>query len=124
MTDQEIEKRDQETHDAVIQMRAVLLGVEGKGGLVNEVKEVKMCVNEMILKAERREINVAQLLIQVADMAKEFYGNGHRGIKDKVAYLDRFGKDNRRIIIWVLSGVIGVSSILITLVIYHVLTCS
>ena len=34
------EKRDQDTHDLVRDIKAVLLGVNGDGGLVEDVKEL------------------------------------------------------------------------------------
>jgi len=65
MTVEEREKRDQETHDAVIEMRAVILGLNGRGGLLDQVNEVILSVREMKLKCGAEELNVANLLQDV-----------------------------------------------------------
>ncbi len=54
MNQEEKERRDQETHDLARDIKAVLLGVNGDGGLVEDVKELskshyKLKQNVMIL---------------------------------------------------------------------------
>ncbi len=71
MTPDEQERRDQETHDAVIQMRAVLLGVNGRGGLMQDVSDVRLDVKEMKLRSGRDEIDVATLLIKVPKIEED-----------------------------------------------------
>lgn len=52
----------QETHDAVIELSAVVLGVKGQGGLVQDLQEVKLQVTEMTLKSSKGETDIKSLL--------------------------------------------------------------
>jgi len=49
MTEKTQKQLIQETHETVVQLSTVLLGVQGtaNGGLVKEVKDVKVSVNEL-----------------------------------------------------------------------------
>jgi hypothetical protein len=58
----------QETHDAVIELSAVVLGVKGQGGLIQQLQEVKLAVTSMTLKVNDGDLSVSKLLGDVIEM--------------------------------------------------------
>jgi len=71
----------QETHETVVQLSTVLLGVQGtaNGGLVKEVKDVKVSVNELAKSHSKLKRNF-WVLIGI------LVGSGALGLKSE-AYL-------------------------------------
>ena len=92
-----------ETHDAVIELSAVVLGVKGQGGLLQDMQEVKLSVTEMKLKTKDGESDVATLLqdIQylkpkVKDLDDEIHKDG--GICDKLTSHEQQLSSNNNLI--------------------------
>jgi hypothetical protein len=79
----------QETHDSIIELSAVVLGVKGQGGLVQEISdtktEVRLAVTEMKLTTARGEKDVISLLDDIVE------------IRPRVANLENtiFGKEGK-----------------------------
>jgi hypothetical protein len=123
----------QETHDSVIELSAVVLGVKGQGGLIQEIaetrQEVKLAVTEMKLKSEQGEKDVADLLNDVVDMKpkvdvleKAVFGEGKEaGLIGKVLVQDqRIETSNKATtIVWTITGAILLT--LLGLLVTHVL---
>ena len=98
----------QETHDAVLTMKAVVFGAEGDGGLINELKEVKLAVKEMTLKTSGGEVQVASILQdvlylkpKVKEIDKELHDTG--GICETLKNTSSQNKDNRALLKWALG---------------------
>src|SRR5271157_2561 len=116
----------QETHDAVIELSAVVLGVKGQGGLVSEMKEIRLSVNEMTLKTKDGEANVAKILLEVKDLKPrvdaidEELNAKDVGLCERVASHGEKIKNNSRMIkaLW---GVVGVVALgLLTYFLTHI----
>lgn len=117
----------QETHDAVIELKAIVVGVGGRGGLISELTEVKLKVQEMTISTEKGKQDVAQLLRDASEMVprlSELDGELHSkgGLCDRLVSTETKQADNRKLIIalWGVLAVLG--GALLTLVLTHVTT--
>ncbi len=102
----------QETHDAVIELSAVVLGVKGSGGLVSDMKEIKLSVSEMTLKASKGEADVAGILQDVQNLKPKVNTidqelHKDNGICENVANHSTQIRNNTRLI-WALWTAVGV----------------
>jgi hypothetical protein len=93
LTDEQMKKFDKGM-DAIIELRAVVLGVDGRGGLVKDMEEtrseVKLAVKEMYFNTNEGKKDVAVLLNDVVTMKpkvekvyKAIFGNGDIGLCEK-----------------------------------------
>jgi len=71
MTEKTQKQLIQETHETVVQLSTVLLGVQGtaNGGLVKEVKDVKVSVNELAKSHSKLKRNFVLIGILVGSGA-------------------------------------------------------
>jgi hypothetical protein len=106
----------QTTHDAVIELSAVVLGVHGQGGLMQDMGEVRLSVSNMTLKTANSEQNVVDLLNKVATMYEELHEKG--GVCDTLAaHTDQLSVNNNLIkALWAVcsSVIIGFIAYVIT----------
>jgi argonaute-like protein implicated in RNA metabolism and viral defense len=117
----------QETHDAIIELSAVVLGVKGRGGLLTEMQEVKLAVTDMRLKTKEGDSlisNVITEMIGIRPQLKEIDKELHDKDKGICAILNRQDekvKSNNILIkaLWVISGSVILS--LIALVVTHII---
>ena len=115
----------QETHDAIIELKAVVLGVGGHGGLVSDIAEVQMSVKEMTLKAGSQSYDVAQLLKTVPEIQDKVNGidlelhEPVKGICDRMITTETKQRDNRNLIVALWAIIAGILGALITLFVQH-----
>jgi hypothetical protein len=116
----------QETHDSIIELTAVVLGVKGQGGLIQDLTEVKMSVTDMVLKHKEGDIKVASLLSdlvylkpKVAKLDDEIHKDN--GICDKLNSHEDQLKTSSNImkVVWGITGALLLS--LLGLLIKHIL---
>jgi hypothetical protein len=93
MTDRELL---QTTHDAVIELSVVVLGVKGQGGLVQDMQEVRLAVTDMTLRTSTGEQSVISLLNKITLIDKELHNKG--GICETLAtHTDQLSANNNLI---------------------------
>jgi hypothetical protein len=123
----------QETHDSVIELTAVVLGVKGQGGLIQDLQdvrhEVRMAVTEMRLTSEKGDTDVNTILNDVLEMKPKvniieqclFGKDGKNGLRGKVNLHEEQIKTYNKAttIVWGLSGTILLA--LLGLLITHVM---
>ena len=107
----------QTTHDAVIELSAVVLGVHGQGGLVQDMAEVKLSVTNMTLKTASGEQNVFDLLHKVAVIDEEMHKEG--GVCERLATHDAQLSANNNLIKALWAVVAAVIAALIGTIISH-----
>ena len=115
MTDRELL---QTTHDAVIELSAVVLGVKGQGGLVQDMAEVRLSVTSMTLKTTKGEQNVVDLLKKVGDMDDELHKEG--GLCDRITTHDAQLSANNNLIKALWAVMAAAIASLIALIISHI----
>jgi hypothetical protein len=117
----------QETHDSIIELSAVVLGVKGKGGLLTEMQEFKLAITDMRLKTKEGDILVSNVLTEVMgikpqlkEIDKELHDKD-KGICARLNRQDEKVKSNNILIkaLWAISGSVILS--LIALVVTHVI---
>ena len=103
MTDRELL---QTTHDAVIELSAVVLGVKGQGGLVQDMQEVKLTVTNMTLKTDKGSHDVVDLLSKVATIDEELHKES--GVCERLATHDAQLSANNNLIkaLWAFTSAI------------------
>ncbi len=125
LTDKQIEKLETSC-DAIIELSAVVLGVKGKGGLVQDLEEVRLEIKQMTLKTQDGEKDVAKILNDVVAMKpmieeiRTTIYHPETGLCSRVDSTERKQEDNRKLIfaMWTFTGILIVA--LITLLIKHV----
>lgn len=122
----------QETHDSIIELNAVVLGVKGKGGLVQELaetkQEVRLAVTEMKLRTGNGERDVIALFNDIMDMKPEMskMENTIYGKTDSPGLCETLSIHEHKIntankataIVWAISGAILLT--LLGLLIRHI----
>lgn len=122
-----------ETHDKVIELSAVVLGVKGHGGLIQDIsavrQEVKLAVTDMRLISNKGEQNVAELLDSVSDLEpkvirleKTVFGEDGKDGLCETAQLNRIKITTQfKIIALVGTAVVSILITLLGLMINHVI---
>lgn len=116
----------QETHDAVIQLTAVVLGTNGRGGLVGDIDEVRLSVKEMTLKYGAQSFDVARLLTKVPEIEKKVHDidtelhEPEKGICDRMTIAEGNTRSTSRTIGWIIAGITALALTLGSLFLTHV----
>lgn len=115
----------QETHDSIIELSAVVLGVKGQGGLLQDFQELKLRVNTMTLKIGGSNMDVPALLQDIIDMKprvekldKDLH-HEKTGLFPRMAAVEDRGKDNRALIVWALGFNFTILLTILGLIITH-----
>lgn len=116
----------QETHDAVIELTAVVLGVKGQGGLVQDLKEVKLKVTEMTFKSAKGDVQVAELLDdfgnalpRIESIEKELHKK-KEGVLDRLTITEEKQRFNRILIYSAWTVLAAIAGALMYLFFSHV----
>jgi hypothetical protein len=93
-------QRDDETHEAVITMRAFIFGLEGKGGLAEDVREIQMEVKNMTIRTTQGDRQVADILNDVEYLKPKIKRltddiHGKDGITDQLSLTKIQMKDDK-----------------------------
>ena len=126
MTEQTDRQLLQETHDAVIELKAVVLGVNGRGGLIQDMAQIHLSVDEMVLKRGRESYDVVHLLEAVPKIEKRIddidteLHEPVKGVCDRVSLTESGIKSSERTIKWIISGITAVALAILGLVLSHV----
>jgi hypothetical protein len=93
-------------HSAVIELNAIVMGVNGKGGLFSDLQTVKLAVTEMTLRTRDSEVDVAHVIKDLMELEPRIEAldneihekNG--GILSRLDITEIKQRDNRSILSW------------------------
>jgi len=116
----------QETHDAVIEMKAIVMGTGGRGGLIGEMQEVQLKVKDMIFRQGNDTMDVKQLLSKVPIIERKVDGIEDElhepkvGLDNRVSRVETDGRNRQRMLVWILGIMAVVGTGLLGLMMKHV----
>ena len=116
----------QETHDAVIEMKAIVMGTGGRGGLIGEMQEVQLKVKDMIFRHGNDTMDVKHLLSKVpiiekkVDAIDDELHEPKAGLDHRISTVESDGRNRQRMLVWILGIMAVVGTGLLGLMMKHV----